>query len=189
MVEDYCKTSTGKDKILAPVSFGSKVFSASQLKLSIHAKEFLAVYYALDTFAHLLWGATKKKIIVLTDNKALAFFFHAKTMPHSLWNFLDRMMSFPIVIGHIPGNANAAADFLSRMDLDPAQKIEMRLTEPLPMQTIELNITAQQPSTCNAIRKADSEKPSGCDEEELEEKRSLAWNTPKKHASKATTMR
>ena len=119
MIEDYCKESTGQDKILAPVSFGSKVFNTAQLKLSVHAKEFLAVYYALDTFAHLLWGATKKKIIVLTDNKALAFFFQSKNIPTSLWNFLDRVMAFPFVIGHIPGNANAAADFLSRMHLDP----------------------------------------------------------------------
>ena len=155
MIEDYCKDSTGPDKILAPVSFGSKVFTPAQLKLSIHAKEFLAVYYAFDTFAHLLWGATKKKILVLTDNKALAFFFQAKSIPTSLWNFLDRVMSFPMIIGHIPGNANAAADFLSRMHLDPAQKIEMRLKEPLPMQHIELNITAQQPATCNTLTLAD----------------------------------
>ena len=154
MIEDYCKESTGSQKILAPVSFGSKVFNPAQLKLSIHAKEFLAVYYAFDTFAHLLWGATKKKVLVLTDNKALAFFFQAKSIPTSLWNFLDRVMSFPFVIGHIPGNANAAADFLSRMHLDPTQKMEMRIKEPLPMQTIELDIMAQLPPTCNSIAPA-----------------------------------
>ena len=57
-------------------------------------------------------------------------------------------MAFPFIIGHIPGKANAAADFLSRMHMDPNQKIELKIKEPLPMQTIELNISAKLPPIC-----------------------------------------
>ncbi len=60
MVKDYCTEQTGDDKILAPVSFGSKLFSSPELKISTYMKEFLAVYYAFDTFAHVLWGASEK---------------------------------------------------------------------------------------------------------------------------------
>ena len=167
MIEDYCKESQGADKILAPVSFGSKVFNAAQLKLSTHAKEFLAIYYAFDTFAHLLWGAVKKKILVLTDNKALAYFFQAKTIPTSLWNFLDRVMAFPFIIGHIPGKANAAADFLSRMHLDPSQKFELKIKEPMQMQEIELNVSAQLPPL-NAMTK-DGKRKKKTDLEDIQE--------------------
>ena len=53
MIGDFVKNeNTGKEtKIYAPVSFGSKLFNAAQLKLSIFCKEFLAVYFALEHFA------------------------------------------------------------------------------------------------------------------------------------------
>ena len=48
MVEDYVNESGKKEKTYAPVSFGSHLFNATQLKFSIYYKEFLAFYYALD---------------------------------------------------------------------------------------------------------------------------------------------
>jgi hypothetical protein len=72
MIEDYADDKNGKQvKSYAPVSFGSKVFTPAQLKLSIYAKEFLAVHYAFDTFVHILWGTSEKPVLVLTDNKSL----------------------------------------------------------------------------------------------------------------------
>ena len=53
MVEDYVNETGKKEKkTCAPVSFGSHLFNATQLKLSIYYKEFLALYYALDYFSH-----------------------------------------------------------------------------------------------------------------------------------------
>ena len=35
-----------------------------------------------------------------------------------------RVIAYIIVLAHIPGRANAAADFLSRMQTDPCQSLE-----------------------------------------------------------------
>ena len=111
MIEDYLnQDSTGAVKTYAPVSFGSKLFNSSQLKLSIYCKEFLSLYFALEQFAHFVWGAVKP-VIVLTDNKSLVRFFQAKTLPPTLWSYLDRVLSFNVILAHIPGKANHAADF------------------------------------------------------------------------------
>ncbi len=151
MVEDYCQDQPDESKILAPVSFSSRLFNPAQLKLSTYSKEFLAVYYAFDTFAHILWGATSKKVLVLTDNKSLARFFQAKTIPAPLWNFLDRVMSFNFILGHIPGKANAAADFLSRLQIDPSQKITLKVKSSIPTYNVEMDICAQSPPLINEI--------------------------------------
>ena len=52
MIEDYlidqkCKTK----RIYAPVSFGSRLFTTTQLEFSVYYKEFLALFFALDHFA------------------------------------------------------------------------------------------------------------------------------------------
>ena len=158
MIEDYCEATVTDKKILAPVSFGSKVFNESQLKMSTHAKEFLAVYYAFDTFAHILWGATDKKILVLTDNKSLARFFHSKTMPAPLWNFLDQLMSFRFILGHIPGRANAAADFLSRLQINPNDKMTLQMKASIPTYEIEMDVDAKTPDLMNALAPATREE-------------------------------
>ena len=151
MIEDYCDTTVTEKKILAPVSFGSKAFTEPKLKMSTHAKEFLAVYYAFDTFAHILWGATEKKVLVLTDNKSLARFFHSKTMPAPLWNFLDQLMSFRFILGHFPGRANAAADFLSRLQLNPSEKMRLQLKASIPTYEIEMDVDANTPDVMNVL--------------------------------------
>ena len=79
-------------------------FNNAQLKFSVYYNEVLALYFALELFSHYLWG-TEKAVIVLTDNKSLTQFFQAKSIPPSLWNFLDRVLSYNLVIAHIPGRA------------------------------------------------------------------------------------
>ena len=44
-----------KRKSYAPVAFGSKVFSPTQLKMSFYSKEFLAIYMAFLNL-HTYWG-------------------------------------------------------------------------------------------------------------------------------------
>ena len=41
-------------KTYAPIAFGSKTFNPTQLKMSIYAKEFLAIYFAFFEFGHLM---------------------------------------------------------------------------------------------------------------------------------------
>ena len=146
MIEDYLQPSNDMKttRTYAPVSFGSRLFNAAQAKLSIYCKEFLALYFALEQFAHFIWGATKP-VLILTDNKSLTQFFQAKTIPPSLWNFIDRVVSFNIVVGHIPGTANAAADFLSRMETNPNETIDLQLTDRIPVREIEISMSAKAP--------------------------------------------
>ena len=78
MIEDYPIDQKGKTKeTYAPVSFGSRLFTTTHVKFSVYYKEFLALYFALDPFAHFIWGATKP-VLVLTDNRSLTQFFSVK---------------------------------------------------------------------------------------------------------------
>ena len=110
--EDPEQKITSTRKTYAPVAFGSKTFSPSQLKMSIYAKEFLAIYFAFMEYSHILWGSSKPTI-VLTDNKSVTRFFQTKMIPPSLWNACDFVLQFHFKIAHVPGRMNTAADFLS----------------------------------------------------------------------------
>ena len=115
MTEDYVKTENkGSIKTYAPVSFQSRVFTEPQLKFSIYYKEFLALYFALDHYAHLIWGASKP-VIVLTDNRSVTQFYQSKSITPTAWIFLDRVLAFNIIRAHTPGKTYHAAGFLSRM--------------------------------------------------------------------------
>ena len=119
MIEDYLVEEDGKKKqAYEPVFFGSQLFNTSQLKLSTYCKQFLTLYFALEHFSHFIWGA-EKPVIVLTDNKSLTNFFQSKSLHPSLWNLMDRIIGYNVVLAHIPGKANAAADSSSRMQTDP----------------------------------------------------------------------
>ena len=152
MVEDYVKTENkGRTKTYAPVFFGSRLFAEPQLKFSVYYKEFLALYFASDHFAHFIWGASKP-VIVLTDNKSLTQFFQSKSIPPSVWNFLDRVLAFNIVIAHIPGKVNHAANFLSRMQTDPNASVSLKLTDKISVREIYIDSTAKVPdASLNSI--------------------------------------
>ena len=144
MVEDYVQKGDVEHKLYAPVAFGSKIFNATQLKLSIYAKEFLGVHFAFDTFAHILWGATKP-ILVLTDNKSLTSFFQAKTIPAALWNAVDHVLNFNFVLGHVPGRANTAADFLSQIHINPSTKLSLKISTKMPIHGVEVEMKPSVP--------------------------------------------
>ena len=55
---------TSTRKAFAPVAYGSKTFSPDHLKMSIYAKEFLAMIFAFKEFGHVFWG-TPKPVIIL----------------------------------------------------------------------------------------------------------------------------
>ena len=153
VIEDYLTDQSGKThKTYVPVSFGSKIFTPTYLKLSIYAKEFLAVHFAFDTFAHILWGSTKP-VLVLTDNRSLTRFFQAKTIPSSLWTCVDHVLNFNFVLGDIPGKANAAADYLSRIHVHPHTKLELRFNSQIPVKKVHLNMGMQVPdNSVNALK-------------------------------------
>ena len=145
MFEDYVSTtSTKQKKTYAPVSFGSQLFNTAQLKFSPYYKEFLALYFALDQFAHFLW-CSNQPVIVLTNNRSLTQFFQSKTIPPTPWNFLDSVLSFNLVIAHIPGRANYAAHFLSRMQTDRTASLSLKLSDKIEIKEFQIDTAAKSP--------------------------------------------
>ena len=79
--DDPNQKYTSTRKTYAPIAYGSKTYSPSQTKMSIYAKDFLAIYMAFKEFRHIFWGATKP-VIILTDSKSVNRFFQTKMTLH-----------------------------------------------------------------------------------------------------------
>ena len=151
LIEEPHDSSTEKSKTYAPVVFGSHLISPAQLKHSIYAKEFLSIQLAFETFEHYVWGVSDKPIIVLTDNKSVTRFFQTKKMPGNLWNAVDYVLSFNFVLGHILGKANVAADYLSRVYVNPDTKLKLKLNDRIPVHDIEVQVLANTPDNALII--------------------------------------
>ena len=78
-------------------------------------------------------------MIVLTDNKSVTRFFQTKIIP-PLWNFCDFVIQFNFTTAHIPGKNNTAADYLSRMEMDPNEKLVLKIRADVETQPIEVNV-------------------------------------------------
>ena len=115
--------------------------------MSIYAKEFLAVYMPFKELEHIIWGATKP-VIIMTDSKSVTRFFQTKMIPPPLWNACDFVLQLKFTITHISVKKNTTADFLSRLDIDPNEKMILKIREDIPTKPIEVNIesagTAQE---------------------------------------------
>ena len=137
--DDPNQKYTSTRKTYAPIAYGSKTYSSSQIKMSIYAKEFVAIYMAFKEFGHIFWGATKP-VTIMTDSKSVTRFFQTKMIPPPLWNACDFVLQFNFTIAHIPGKMNTAADFLSRLEIDPNEKVFLKIREDIPTKPIEVNI-------------------------------------------------
>ena len=145
MIEVYLIDHKGKtNKTYALVSFGSRLFIATQLKFSVYFKEFLALCFALEHFAHFIWGAIKP-VLVLTDNRSLTQFFQSKSNHFSYGNAWT-VLSFDFQLEHIPRKAHSAADFLSRMQTDPNLTLHLKLTDHVPIREIEIEKETKAPN-------------------------------------------
>ena len=130
-----------KRKTYAPVAFECKIFSPTQLKMSIYSKDFLALYMAFLEIAHIFWEATKQSI-VLTVNESVTRFFQTKEIPPSLWNACDYVLQFNFKIAHIAGSVNIAADFLSRLQLKVTERIRLKIREDVQTTPIDVTTTS-----------------------------------------------
>ena len=137
--DDPNQKFTSVKKSYAPIAYGSKTFIPPQLKMSIYAKEFHAIYYAFKEIGHIFWG-TPKPVINLTENKSVTRFFQTKIIPPPLWNACDFVIQFNFTIAHIPGKNNRAADYLSRMEMDPTEKLVLKIRADVETQPIEVNV-------------------------------------------------
>ena len=104
------KKINSKKQIIAPVAFGSKVFSLAQLKMAIYRKEFLAIYFACLELSHIVWETTLPTLD-MTVNRSSTRFFRTKAIPRTLWNACDYVIQFNFHIMHVAGTQKAAATF------------------------------------------------------------------------------
>ena len=107
--------------------------------MSIYCKEFLAIYHAFLEYSHILWETTLPTL-VLTDNRSVTRFFQTKTTPPALWNACDYVLQFKFRIMHVAGSQNTAADFLSRLELTPKERIQLKLRDDIITAPIEVNL-------------------------------------------------
>ena len=139
--EDNDKKLNSKTKTFAPVTFSSKVFSPAQLKMSIYCKEFFAIYHAFLEYSYILWETTLPTLVTsLTDNRSVTRFFQTKAIPPTLWNACDYVLHFNFHIMHVAGTQNAAADFLSRIDLNPKERVELKIRDDITIRPIQVNL-------------------------------------------------
>ena len=66
---------------------------------------------------------------LLSDNKSVTQFFQTKILPGNPWIAVDYVLLFNITLGRIPVKANAASDYLLRVQVSPATK--MKLNQPM----------------------------------------------------------
>ena len=90
-------------------------------------------------YSHILWESTKL-VVVLTDNKSVTRFFQTKFIPPALWNACDFVFQFHFTIAHVPGKMNTAADFLSRLDIQPKDKVHLTIRDDIRTTPIQVNI-------------------------------------------------
>ena len=75
LIEDVpLEKFTSNRKTFAPVAYGSQTFSPTELKMSISAKEFSAIFFAFKKFGHIFWG-TPKLVTIQSNNKSVTRFF------------------------------------------------------------------------------------------------------------------
>ena len=141
--EDNDKKLNAKQKTFTLVAFGSKVFSPAQLKMSIYCKVFLAIYHAFLDYSYSLWETTLPTL-VMTDNRSVTRFFQTKAIPPSLCNACDYKLQFNFHIMHVAGTQNTADDFLSRIDLNPKERVQLKIRNDITIRPIQVNQQTSQ---------------------------------------------
>ena len=89
-----------------------------------------------------MWGSVFP-VIVFTDNRSVTRFFQTKIIPPPLWNACEYVLQYNFVIAHVAGAMNTAADFLSRAETNPTEKLEMNIRNDVTTQAIEVNIQSR----------------------------------------------
>ena len=82
--------------------------------------------------------------MILTSNKNSIPFFQSKAFS-TLWNYVDMVTSFKIVDGHLPRKTNVAADFISRLQSDHKEAIELKHTVGILVREMEPGFLAKLP--------------------------------------------
>ena len=144
MIEDYTQEQSKNRNTYAPIAFGSQKFSPGTIQTHNSYQGVLGSFtFAFENFAHMLWGVTRKPVVVFTDNKALSAFLQSRTIPASLCKYVDRLLQFRFVLAHVAGENNPAANYLSRMYLNPHLTMELEIGATIPVHQVEVRLEPQ----------------------------------------------
>ena len=86
-----------------------------------------------------MWGSTFQ-VIVFADNRAVTRFFQTKVITPAFWNACDYVLMYNFVIAHVAGVLNKVADFLSRTEINPTEKLEMNVRNDIQTKVVSVNI-------------------------------------------------
>lgn len=98
----------GEEKVIA---YGSRLFSAAELKYCITRKELLAVVHFTKVFRQYLLG---NRFVLRTDHAALQWLQKTPEPIGQQGRWLERLSEFDFEIVHRPGRRHGNADALSR---------------------------------------------------------------------------
>ena len=108
--------TVGDKKSEVVVMYASRALSATEKNLHANELEALAVVWATGHFHHFI---ADKPFLVVTDHSALLHFLQRKNPPDKIVRWQLHLQQFEITFKHRKGAANADADGLSRLPLDP----------------------------------------------------------------------
>ena len=101
-----------------PIFFLSGKFTASQVNWHISQKELYPIIYAFKRLPYFIYGHPGR-LVIFTDHKNLVYILHPDWSPKSA--YIDRLTRWglllqnrDIIVRHIAGDDNVAADILSR---------------------------------------------------------------------------
>ena len=104
------------DNTWCPLAYFSRRLTPAQQKYSPFDCKLLAMYLAVKYFHYFVEG---RDFYIVTDHKPLTYALHSWLTNHSPRQArqLDYISQFMSNIRHLSGNANAAADTLSRIEV------------------------------------------------------------------------
>ena len=97
--------------------------------------------------------------------------FSNQNTPPTLWNACDYVLQFKFRIIHVAGSQNTAADFLSRLELTPNEKVQLKLRDDIITAPIEINLITDVADEEHLFFLPDEEEES---EQEISAKKELS---------------
>ena len=76
----------------------------------------------------------------MTDNRSVTRFFQTKAIPPTLWNACDYALQFNFHIMHVAGTQNTEADVLSKIDLNPKERVELKIRNDITIRLIQVKL-------------------------------------------------